>query len=317
MSASAVVLPKPAGACSTVSRRSNSPSSRSSNGARRTYPAGGSGARTFASSSQDGTLVDAETPGLGDPASPKDLEGERARSPRYIDTYTIEQAVEDKGHERPERLRAGAGARGRAGRLRPRVPALQPVDGHAAAGPARADVQRRPPLAGQDTGQLFSQEFDEKVEALATDDAKASEMEHAIRHEINVRVEENPAFHQSLRERLEEIIEQRRQERLDAAQQLSRAALSPEGPSECDGRGEAARRLAPSARAGRAATDYSRSRRTRVVVPPSRVRAVAGAGDGVAGEGRRRDAPRGDRRRSRLSRPLPRGGSLFRRTGQR
>ena len=32
--------------------------------------------------------------------------------------------------------------------------------------------------------QLLSQEFDEKVEALATDDAKASEMEHAIRHEI-------------------------------------------------------------------------------------------------------------------------------------
>ncbi len=68
--------------------------------------------------------------------------------------------------------------------------------------------------------QLFSQEFDEKVEALATDDAKASEMEHAIRHEINVRVEENPVFYQSLREQLEEIIEQRRQERLDAAEQL-------------------------------------------------------------------------------------------------
>ncbi len=68
--------------------------------------------------------------------------------------------------------------------------------------------------------QLFSQEFDEKVEALATDDAKASEMEHAIRHEINVRVEENPVFYQSLRARLEEIIEQRRQERLDAAEQL-------------------------------------------------------------------------------------------------
>ena len=68
--------------------------------------------------------------------------------------------------------------------------------------------------------QLFSQEFDEKVEALTTDDAKASEMEHAIRHEINVRVEENPVFYQSLRERLEEIIEQRRQQRLDAAEQL-------------------------------------------------------------------------------------------------
>ena len=57
-----------------------------------------------------------------------------------------------RGHERPGRLRAGAGARGRAGRLRPRVPPLQPVDGHAAAGPARADVSRRPPLAGQDPG---------------------------------------------------------------------------------------------------------------------------------------------------------------------
>ncbi len=68
--------------------------------------------------------------------------------------------------------------------------------------------------------QLFSAEFDEKVDALKTDDAKASEMEHAIRHEISVRVEENPVFYQSLRERLEEIIEQRRRERLDAAEQL-------------------------------------------------------------------------------------------------
>ena len=69
--------------------------------------------------------------------------------------------------------------------------------------------------------QLFSPEFEEKVAALGTDDAKASEMEHAIRHEINVRVEENPVFYQSLRERLEEIIEQRRLERVDAAKQLA------------------------------------------------------------------------------------------------
>ena len=68
---------------------------------------------------------------------------------------------------------------------------------------------------------LFSPEFEEKVGALETDDAKASEMEHAIRHEINVRVEENPAFYQSLRERLEAIIEERRQQRLNAAEQLS------------------------------------------------------------------------------------------------
>ena len=69
--------------------------------------------------------------------------------------------------------------------------------------------------------QLFSPEFEEKLEALGTDEAKASEMEHAIRHEISVRVEENPAFYQSLRERLEAIIEQRRQQRIDAAQKLT------------------------------------------------------------------------------------------------
>ena len=51
----------------------------------------------------------------------------------------------------PERLRAGAGARGRAGCVRPRVPAVQPVDGHAAAEPACARVSRRPALAGQDS----------------------------------------------------------------------------------------------------------------------------------------------------------------------
>jgi type I restriction enzyme R subunit len=69
--------------------------------------------------------------------------------------------------------------------------------------------------------QLFSPEFEEKLAALGTDEAKASEMEHAIRHEISVRVEENPAFYQSLRQRLEAIIEQRRQERIDDAEKLT------------------------------------------------------------------------------------------------
>ena len=45
-------------------------------------------------------------------------------------------------------------------------------------------------------------------------------MEHAIRHEIHVKLEENPAFYESLRERLEEIIEEHKQERIDAAEQL-------------------------------------------------------------------------------------------------
>lgn len=46
-------------------------------------------------------------------------------------------------------------------------------------------------------------------------------MEHAIRHEIHVKLDENPAFYESLRERLEEIIRQRKEKRIDDAQQLS------------------------------------------------------------------------------------------------
>ena len=55
---------------------------------------------------------------------------------------------------------------------------------------------------------------------MRSPEAKASEMEHAIRHEIHVKLEENPAFYQSLRQRLEQIIEDRKQERIDAAKQL-------------------------------------------------------------------------------------------------
>src|SRR5713101_2991900 len=67
---------------------------------------------------------------------------------------------------------------------------------------------------------IFNKEFEEKVGALKTPEAKASEMEHALLHEIHVKLEENPAFYSSLRERLEQIIEDRKQKRIDAAKQL-------------------------------------------------------------------------------------------------
>ena len=67
---------------------------------------------------------------------------------------------------------------------------------------------------------LLSKEFDDKVEALKSDEAKASEMEHAIRAEIHVRIEENPAFYASLKERLEKIIEDRKAQRIEQAKQL-------------------------------------------------------------------------------------------------
>jgi len=67
---------------------------------------------------------------------------------------------------------------------------------------------------------LFTPEFEEKLKALKSDEARASEMEHAVKNEIHVKLDENPAFFTSLRERLEQIIEDRKAKRIDAAQQL-------------------------------------------------------------------------------------------------
>jgi type I restriction enzyme R subunit len=67
---------------------------------------------------------------------------------------------------------------------------------------------------------LFTPEFEEKLNTLKGDEARASEMEHAIKNEIHVKLDENPVFFASLRERLEKIIEDRKAKRIDAAQQL-------------------------------------------------------------------------------------------------
>jgi type I restriction enzyme R subunit len=68
---------------------------------------------------------------------------------------------------------------------------------------------------------LFTGELEKKLEALTSDAARASEMEHAIRHEIHVKLEEDPAYYQTLRERLLQIIEDRKARRIDEAEQLS------------------------------------------------------------------------------------------------
>ena len=46
-------------------------------------------------------------------------------------------------------------------------------------------------------------------------------MEHAIRHEVHIRLEEDPAYYQSLRERLEQIIADRKARRIGEAEQIS------------------------------------------------------------------------------------------------
>ncbi len=56
-------------------------------------------------------------------------------------------------------------------------------------------------------------EYDAKLEGLESDEARASEMQNAIKHEINVRFDEDPVQYGSLKDRLEELIEKYREER--------------------------------------------------------------------------------------------------------
>ena len=69
---------------------------------------------------------------------------------------------------------------------------------------------------------ILSPRFDEEVEKLENTDARASEMEHAIKHELKVRFEENPIFYQTLRQRLEQILADRKLERISSAEELKR-----------------------------------------------------------------------------------------------
>jgi type I restriction enzyme R subunit len=86
---------------------------------------------------------------------------------------------------------------------------------------------------------LFTPEFEDKLKALKSDEAKASEMEHAIKNEIHVKLDGDPAYYLSLRQRLEEIIEARKARRIDAAKQLEllQAIVKDlKGPTEAAGK---------------------------------------------------------------------------------
>jgi len=64
---------------------------------------------------------------------------------------------------------------------------------------------------------ILSPEFQAQIHALGSDDARAAEMEHAIRHEIHQLRDQNPAAYGSLAQRLEEIVNERRETRVGAA----------------------------------------------------------------------------------------------------
>lgn len=62
---------------------------------------------------------------------------------------------------------------------------------------------------------ILSNKFEQQINEAQSEDAKASEMEHAIRHEIKVKMEENPVYYSSLKEKLEELINSRRANQME------------------------------------------------------------------------------------------------------
>lgn len=55
---------------------------------------------------------------------------------------------------------------------------------------------------------LFEDDFESKIESQASDEAVASSMEHAIKNVINVKMDENPVYFTSLLEKLQQILEE-------------------------------------------------------------------------------------------------------------
>jgi len=80
------------------------------------------------------------------------------------------------------------------------------IDDHIRAGQMEHLLQE--PISVLDT------KFIHYVDSISDPRGKAQEVEHAVRHEIRVRMEENPVAYDSLRQRLEALIEAHRRQRL-------------------------------------------------------------------------------------------------------
>ncbi|MCK5177170.1 MAG: type I restriction endonuclease subunit R, partial [Candidatus Aenigmarchaeota archaeon] len=67
---------------------------------------------------------------------------------------------------------------------------------------------------------IFSEKFDEEIENILSEEAKASIIEHAIKHELTFKVHEDPVYYESLKERLDRIIGDFKDGRINAVNQL-------------------------------------------------------------------------------------------------
>lgn len=68
--------------------------------------------------------------------------------------------------------------------------------------------------------EILSDHFSREIAKLQSPRAKASRMEHAIGRTITVRLHEDPVFYESVKERLQRIIQDRRDQRIDDAQEF-------------------------------------------------------------------------------------------------
>lgn len=68
--------------------------------------------------------------------------------------------------------------------------------------------------------QLFSVEFKERLDGLGSDRAKASELEQAIKTVLRVKLDDDPAYYQTLSRRLEEIIQKHSDKWAELVEQL-------------------------------------------------------------------------------------------------
>lgn len=67
---------------------------------------------------------------------------------------------------------------------------------------------------------LFDKDFEMKVNTLKSDEAIASSMEHAVKHVINVKMEDNPVYYTSLYEKLIKILDETKQNWAERKKQL-------------------------------------------------------------------------------------------------
>ncbi len=69
---------------------------------------------------------------------------------------------------------------------------------------------------------IYSTDFKVEVGRLSSDDAKASMIEHAVKREIHLKLEDDPIFYESLLDRLNRILQEYEQQRISSAERLAR-----------------------------------------------------------------------------------------------